>query len=70
VALLNINTRSAQTATFPVADPLSGALDTWSYSAGKQNPANSTIVTGTTSASAIAGGITLPAESITVLQTR
>jgi hypothetical protein len=70
VALLNINTRSAQTVTFPVVDTLSGALDTWNYSAGKQNPANSTIVTGTTSASAIAGGITLPAESITVLQTR
>jgi hypothetical protein len=70
VALININTRSARTATFPASTTLSGTLDTWSYSAGKQNPANSAIITGTTSASAIVNGITLPAESITVLQTQ
>ena len=70
VAFINTSTGSAQTVTFKTSAALSGTLDTWSYSAGKQNPANSAIVTGTTSASAIANGITLPAESITVLQTR
>ena len=70
VALININTRSARTVTFPASDALSGTLRTWSYSAGKQNPTNSAIVTGTISAGTIAHGITLPAESITILKTR
>ena len=38
--------------------------------AGNQSATNSTIVTGTASASSVAGGITLPAASITILQTR
>jgi hypothetical protein len=70
VALININTRSARTVTFPASDALSGTLRTWSYSAGKQNSTNSAIVTGTISAGTIAHGITLPAESITILKTR
>jgi hypothetical protein len=70
VALININTRSARTVTFPASGALSGTLRTWSYSAGKQNPANSAIVTGTMSASTVAHGITLPAESITILKTQ
>jgi hypothetical protein len=39
------------------------------YSAGNQNASNTRIVGRTTTASAIAGGIALPAESITVLET-
>jgi hypothetical protein len=70
VALINIDTGSAQKVTFPDSEPLSGTLRTWSYSAGNQNSANSTIVKGTTSAGAIASGMTLPAESITILQTQ
>ena len=70
VALININTRSARTVTLPASAALSGTLRTWSYSAGKQNSANSAIVTGTISATTIAHGITLPAESITILKTQ
>jgi hypothetical protein len=68
VAFINTNTSSAETVRFHA--PLSGTLRTWSYSAGNQNAANSTIVTGTAAAASVAGGITLPAESITILQTR
>jgi len=70
VALININTRSARTVTLPASGGLSGTLRTWSYSAGKQNSANSAIVTGTISATTIAHGVTLPAESITILKTQ
>jgi hypothetical protein len=68
VAFINTNTSAAEKVTFHA--PLSGRLDTWSYSAGNQNSTNSNIVTGTTSAASVAGGITLPAESMTILQTR
>ncbi|WP_300602586.1 hypothetical protein [Trebonia sp.] len=68
VAFINTNTSSAETVTFHA--PLSGTLQTWSYSAGDQNSTNSTIVTGTTAAATVAAGITLPAESMTILQTQ
>jgi hypothetical protein len=68
VAFINTNTSSAETVTFHA--PLFGTLKTWSYSAGNQNATNSNIVTGTTSAASVAGGITLPAESMTILQTQ
>ena len=70
VAFINTNTSAAQTVTFRPWAGLFGTLQTWSYSAGNQNPANSAIVTGTTSAASVAGGITLPAESMTILETR
>jgi hypothetical protein len=69
VAFINTNTSSAETVTFRPYAGLSGTLTTWSYSAGNQNAANSNIVTGTTPAS-VAGGITLPPESLTILETR
>jgi len=50
--------------------PLFGTLNTWSYAAGNQNATNSNIVTGTMPASAVAGSITLPAESMTILRTQ
>jgi hypothetical protein len=68
VAFINTNTSSAETVRFHA--PLFGTLRTWSYSAGNQNATNSNIVTGTAPAASVAGGITLPAESITILQTR
>ena len=68
VALINTNTGSAKRVKFQA--PLSGTLQTWRYSVGNQNPANSKIVTGTIFAASATGGITLPAESITILKTR
>ena len=67
VALINTNTSAAEKVTFHA--PLFGTLQTWSYSAGNQNSANSNIITGTAPAASFAGGITLPAESVTVLET-
>ena len=70
VAFINTNTSSAQTVTFRPSAALFGTLQTWSYSAGNQNATNSSIITGTTSARSVADGITLPAESMTILETR
>jgi hypothetical protein len=66
VAFINTNTSSAEKVSFQA--PLSGTLRTWSYSAGDQNSSNSDIVTGTTSAASVSGGVTLPAESMTILE--
>jgi hypothetical protein len=68
VAFINTNTSSARTVTFSPGTPLSGQLRTWTYSAGNQNQANSNIVHGTASASSLAGGISLPPESMVILQ--
>ena len=70
VAFINTNTSSAETVTFQPYAGLFGTLNTWSYSAGNQNATNSNIVTGTVSAGSVANGITLPAESMTILETR
>jgi len=67
VALINTNTSTAERVT--VGTSLAGTLATETYSAGNQNAANTKIVSGTTTAKAIAGGITLPRESIVVLKT-
>jgi hypothetical protein len=45
-------------------------LTVQTYSAGNQNSTNSNIATTATTAAAVAGGITLPAESIVVLTER
>jgi hypothetical protein len=68
VALINTNTSSAEHVTFK--SRLSGTLQIWSYSAGNQNASYSKIKTGTTIATAVAHGVTLPAQSITILRTR
>jgi hypothetical protein len=68
VAFINTNTSSAQTVRFRPAIPLTGELHTWTYSAGNQNATDSTIVQGTVSASSLADGITLPAESMVILE--
>ena len=70
VAFINTNTSSAETVTFRPCAALFGTLRTWSYSAGNQNATNSSIITGTTSARSVSDGITLPAESMTILETR
>jgi hypothetical protein len=68
VALLNTSTSSARTVTFRSGLPRAGQLRTWTYSAGNQNAADSNIVQGTASASAIAHGVTLPPESMVILR--
>jgi hypothetical protein len=68
VAFINTNTSSARTVTFRPGLPLSGKLQTWTYSAGNQNATDSTIVQGTASASSIAHGVTLPPESMVILR--
>jgi hypothetical protein len=68
VAFINTNTTSAQTVNFLA--PLRGQLKTWTYTAASQNATDSAIVQGTTSASSLAHGITLPAESMIILETQ
>jgi hypothetical protein len=70
VAFINTDPSAAPTVTFSAPSGLTGTLRSSSYSAGAQNATQSKVVTGTTSAASIASGITLPAESITVLETR
>jgi hypothetical protein len=67
VALINTNTSAAKKVT--VGTSLTGNVSTVSYSAGNQNATNTKTVAGTTTAAAVAGGVTLPAESILVLDT-
>jgi hypothetical protein len=66
VAFINTNTASPERVA--VGTALTGTLSTVSYTAANQNATNSKTVAGTTTASAIAGGVTLPAESILVLK--
>ena len=68
VALLNTNTSASETVTFGPVPPLVGQLETWSYSAGVQNSTDSEVVKGTTSATSLAKGLTLPPESLVVLE--
>jgi hypothetical protein len=70
VALINVNTHSSEKVTLQSEDELSGTLRTWSYSAANQNSKKSKIIAGTVSASAVASGVWLPAESIVVLETQ
>jgi hypothetical protein len=70
VALINLNTSKSRTVTFSAPSGLSGTLNSLSYSAGAQSATQSTVVAGTTTAASVTSGITLPAESITVLQTQ
>ena len=69
VAFLNTNTSSPETVTFHAGLPSSGQLPTWTYSAGNQNATNSSIVQSATDASTLGSGITLPAESMVILET-
>ena len=70
VALINLDPSAAHTVTFPVPAGLTGTLRSSVYSAGTQNPTNSNVVKGTTPASSLPSGLSLPPESITVLQTQ
>jgi hypothetical protein len=70
VAFINLDTSAARTVTFSAPAGLTGTLRSSAYSAGAQNATQSKVVTGTTSAASITSGITLPAESITVLATQ
>lgn len=68
VAFINTNTSSAETVTFHPEAPLTGQLRTWTYSAGNQNATNSNIVQGTASAHSLVHGVSLPAESMVILE--
>jgi hypothetical protein len=70
VALINLDTTAANTVTFPIPAGLTGTLRSSVYSADTQNASDSTIVKTTRKASSLPSGITLPPESITVLQTQ
>jgi hypothetical protein len=70
VAFINTNTASAQTVSFRPGTPLFGQLRTWTYTAANQNATDSTIVQGTTNASSLAHGITLPPESMVILKSQ
>jgi hypothetical protein len=67
VAFLNTSTASAETASLP-AD-LRGPLHTWTYSAGDQNATSSRIVQGTADAASFSRGVSLPPESMMILET-
>jgi len=69
VALLNTNTSTAETLTLHPARPLAGPLHTWTYSAAGQNATNSAITQSQLGAGSVAHGITLPAESLVILET-
>jgi len=68
VAFLNTNAGSPETVHVNAGGPLAGQLQTWTYSAGNQNTTSSNIVRGTAKASSLASGITLPAESMVILE--
>jgi hypothetical protein len=66
VELINTNTGSSEKVA--LNSSLSGNLTTQSLDPTNVNAIDSTIVTGTTTATAVAGGVTLPKESILVLK--
>jgi hypothetical protein len=70
VAFINLDASAARTVTFTPPTGLTGTLSSSVYAAGSQNASNSNVVTGTTSAGSVTSGISLPAESITVLETQ
>jgi hypothetical protein len=70
VAFINLDDSAAKTVTVRPVEGLAGRLSESTYSAGAQNATNSHITTGTTDASTLANGITLPPESITILETQ
>jgi hypothetical protein len=69
VAVALINTNTSTTEKVKVGTSLAGNLSTESYIPANVNAASTKIVDGTTTAGAIANGITLPPESILVLRT-
>jgi hypothetical protein len=69
VAFLNLSTAASQKVTYAAPPGLSGIVQSSSYSAGKQNSSNSLVVSGSTSVSVGVNSVTLPPESITVLET-
>ena len=69
MAFLNLDTSAARTVTFSAPAGLTGTLRSSVYSAGTQNASNSNVVKGTPPAASLSSGITLPAESLTVLET-
>jgi len=69
VAFINTSTASAEHVTFRPDAPLTGPLTTWTYSAANQNADNSNIVHGSADGYSFIHGITVPAESMIILET-
>lgn len=65
IAFINLNAAAQEDVSFTSA--LSGDLAEQSYSAADQNASDTRIVSTETTAASLAGGVSLPAESITVL---
>jgi hypothetical protein len=71
VALINLDTAAAHTVTLSPPSGLTGTLRTSIYSPATQaQTPNSPILKKTTPATSLTSGLTLPPESITVLQTQ
>jgi hypothetical protein len=70
VAFVNTNTSSAETVAFRSRLPLSGQLQTLTYSAGIQNATDSDIVQTTTSTVSPLRSVTLPAESMVIIESQ
>jgi hypothetical protein len=70
VAFVNLDTGAGHTITFTPPSGFAGTLRSSVYAAGSQNDSNSRVITGTTSAASATAGISLPAESVTVLETQ
>lgn len=71
VAFINTNTGSTKRVTYHTFASLGdGTLTTYGYRAGNQNADNPKVVAGITPASSVANRITLPPESMTILETR
>lgn len=68
VAFINTSTRWPERVRFWPQVPLRGQLKTLSYRAAHQNRADSRIVAGRESASSLRGRITLPPESMVILE--
>ncbi|MBO0803376.1 MAG: hypothetical protein J2P25_09940, partial [Nocardiopsaceae bacterium] len=70
VALVNTSTSSARKVTVRPFAPLSGKLRTWTYSARNQDATASRIVAGRARVASGAPRVTLPPESVRILETR
>jgi hypothetical protein len=70
VAFININARSSEKVTFQPDDGLSGMLKLWRYSEADQNSNNSKVLTGMIATTSVESGVSLPAESVVVLETQ
>ncbi len=70
MAFINVHTRAAERITFQPEIGLSGTLKTWTYGAANQNSENSRIITRAVPATTFARSVSLPADSIVIVETQ